>query len=43
MWVWVSVGLCGQFVVLSRTTDGLTVGFQQVPEPESGKNRLHGA
>jgi len=31
----------GQFVVLSRTEDGLTVGFQQVPEPKSGKNRLH--
>ncbi len=31
----------GQFVVLSRTKDGLTVGFQQVPESKSGKNRLH--
>jgi len=31
----------GQFVVLSRTEDGLTVGFQQVPEGKSGKNRLH--
>jgi len=31
----------GQFVVLSRTEDGLTIGFQQVPEDKSGKNRLH--
>ncbi|HVN50800.1 MAG TPA: VOC family protein [Acidimicrobiales bacterium] len=31
----------GQFVVLEPTPDGLTVGFQQVPEPKSGKNRLH--
>ena len=31
----------GQFIVLSRTADGLTVGFQQVPESKSGKNRLH--
>ncbi len=31
----------GQFVVLSRTKDGLTVGFQQVPDAKSGKNRLH--
>lgn len=31
----------GQFVVLSRTADGLTVGFQQVPDAKSGKNRLH--
>ena len=31
----------GQFVVLSRTKDGLTVGFQQVPESKLGKNRLH--
>ena len=31
----------GQFVVLSRTEDGLTIGFQQVPEAKSGKNRLH--
>ena len=31
----------GQFVVLSRAKDGLTVGFQQVPEVKSGKNRLH--
>lgn len=31
----------GQFVVLHPTTDGLTVGFQQVSEPKAGKNRLH--
>jgi predicted enzyme related to lactoylglutathione lyase len=31
----------GQFVVLSRTEDGLTVGFQKVPDGKSGKNRLH--
>jgi predicted enzyme related to lactoylglutathione lyase len=31
----------GQFIVLSKTADGLTVGFQQVPEAKSGKNRLH--
>jgi predicted enzyme related to lactoylglutathione lyase len=31
----------GQFVVLAPTQDGLTVGFQLVPEPKAGKNRLH--
>jgi predicted enzyme related to lactoylglutathione lyase len=31
----------GQFIVLARTDDGLTLGFQQVPEAKSGKNRLH--
>ena len=31
----------GQFLVLSPATDGLTVGFQRVPEAKSGKNRLH--
>lgn len=31
----------GQFIVLSKTADGLTVGFQQVPEAKAGKNRLH--
>ena len=31
----------GQFVVLSATRDGLTVGFQRVPEGKAGKNRLH--
>jgi predicted enzyme related to lactoylglutathione lyase len=31
----------GQFVVLSKTADGLTLGFQRVPEAKAGKNRLH--
>jgi predicted enzyme related to lactoylglutathione lyase len=31
----------GQFIVLTATKDGLVVGFQQVPEAKSGKNRLH--
>jgi predicted enzyme related to lactoylglutathione lyase len=31
----------GQFVVLSATSDGLTVGFQRVGEEKAGKNRLH--
>jgi predicted enzyme related to lactoylglutathione lyase len=31
----------GQFVVLAPTAEGLTVGFQRVPEAKSGKNRLH--
>jgi predicted enzyme related to lactoylglutathione lyase len=31
----------GQFLVLSKAADGLTLGFQQVPEAKSGKNRLH--
>jgi predicted enzyme related to lactoylglutathione lyase len=31
----------GQFVVLSATSDGLTVGFQHVAEDKVGKNRLH--
>ena len=31
----------GQFVVLSPAKDGLTVGFQRVPEGKTGKNRLH--
>jgi predicted enzyme related to lactoylglutathione lyase len=31
----------GQFVVLAATKDGLTVGFQHVPEAKVGKNRLH--
>ena len=29
------------FVILSPTEAGLTVGFQRVPEAKSGKNRLH--
>ena len=31
----------GEFLVLSPTADGLTVGFQRVDEPKSGKNRVH--
>jgi predicted enzyme related to lactoylglutathione lyase len=31
----------GQFVVLSPTKDGLTIGFQRVPEQKVGKNRVH--
>lgn len=31
----------GEFLVLSPTEDGLTVGFQRVPEAKAGKNRLH--
>jgi predicted enzyme related to lactoylglutathione lyase len=31
----------GQFVVLTATKDGLTVGFQRVGEAKAGKNRLH--
>jgi predicted enzyme related to lactoylglutathione lyase len=31
----------GQFIVLSATSDGLVVGFQQVPEAKAGKNRVH--
>jgi predicted enzyme related to lactoylglutathione lyase len=31
----------GQFVVLTPTQGGLTVGFQRIGEPKSGKNRLH--
>jgi predicted enzyme related to lactoylglutathione lyase len=31
----------GQFLVLSPTKDGLTVGFQKVSHPKVGKNRLH--
>ena len=31
----------GQFVVLAATEDGLTVGFQRVPEAKVGKNRVH--
>jgi len=31
----------GQFVVLSKTADGLTLGFQRVPEAKATKNRLH--
>ena len=31
----------GAFLVLSPSADGLTVGFQRVPETKAGKNRLH--
>ena len=31
----------GQFIVLSPTKDGLTVGFQKVPERKTTKNRVH--
>src|ERR1700677_4106143 len=31
----------GQFVVLSPSKDGLTIGFQRVPDAKVGKNRLH--
>jgi predicted enzyme related to lactoylglutathione lyase len=31
----------GQFIVLSPTKDGLTVGFQKVPEQKTTKNRVH--
>jgi hypothetical protein len=31
----------GQFLLLSPTTSGLTLGFQRVPEGKSGKHRLH--
>jgi predicted enzyme related to lactoylglutathione lyase len=31
----------GQFVILTRAKDDLTVGFQQVPDAKAGKNRLH--
>jgi predicted enzyme related to lactoylglutathione lyase len=31
----------GDFLVLSPTEDGLTVGFQRVGEAKAGKNRLH--
>jgi predicted enzyme related to lactoylglutathione lyase len=31
----------GEFLVLSPTEDGLTVGFQRVTGAKSGKNRVH--
>ena len=31
----------GGFLILSPTEDGLTVGFQRVPEAKTGKNRVH--
>jgi predicted enzyme related to lactoylglutathione lyase len=31
----------GEFLLLSPTGEGLTVGFQRVEEAKAGKNRLH--
>jgi predicted enzyme related to lactoylglutathione lyase len=31
----------GDFLILTPTDEGLTVGFQRVPESKSGKNRVH--
>jgi predicted enzyme related to lactoylglutathione lyase len=31
----------GEVLVLSPTREGLTVGFQRVPEAKAGKNRIH--
>jgi predicted enzyme related to lactoylglutathione lyase len=31
----------GEFLVLTPTASGLTVGFQKVSETKAGKNRLH--
>ncbi len=31
----------GEFLLLTPAQDGLTVGFQRVPEAKAGKNRLH--
>jgi len=31
----------GEFLILCQAADGLTVGFQRVPEAKSGKNRIH--
>jgi predicted enzyme related to lactoylglutathione lyase len=31
----------GEFVILSPTEDGLTVGFQRVPEAKTGKDGVH--
>ncbi|HLX78498.1 MAG TPA: VOC family protein [Acidimicrobiales bacterium] len=31
----------GAFLILSPTEDGLTIGFQRVPEMKEGKNRVH--
>ena len=31
----------GEFLVLSPTEDGLTVGFQRVADAKLGKNRVH--
>ncbi len=31
----------GEFLLLTSTEEGLTVGFQRVPEAKTGKNRVH--
>ena len=31
----------GEFLVMSPTEDGLTVGFQRVADAKLGKNRVH--
>ena len=31
----------GEFLIPSPTADGLSVGFQRVPEAKTGKNRVH--
>ena len=31
----------GDFLLLAPTAEGLTVGFQRVPETKTGKNRVH--
>lgn len=31
----------GEFLVLSPTEDGLTIGFQRVTDAKQGKNRVH--
>jgi predicted enzyme related to lactoylglutathione lyase len=31
----------GRHVILAPTQEGFVIGFQQVPEPKVGKNRMH--
>jgi predicted enzyme related to lactoylglutathione lyase len=31
----------GDFLILTPTQEGLTLGFQRVPEAKTGKNRVH--
>jgi predicted enzyme related to lactoylglutathione lyase len=31
----------GRHVILAPTNEGFVIGFQQVPEPKVGKNRMH--
>jgi hypothetical protein len=40
-WTYKWPQISGQVIVLSPTSDGLTVGFQRVPGAKTGKNRLH--